>query len=133
MRIADVMTTDLPSLTPDENLRTAALRMTESARKALPVIEEEQLIGVITDWDVTRAVAAHGEDCQVSDFMSTDLVEAGPDTTLSDAAELMGRRHLHHLLVSEDGRFRGIVHLDVEWNQFGGETQAPMATFTAPV
>lgn len=133
MRIRDLMTTGLPTLTSEEDLRSAARSMTEGRCKALPVCEGERLVGMITDWDITRAVAEHGEKCTVRDFMSTDLVQAHPDVRLSEAAEIMAGRRLHHLLVSEEGNYRGIVHLDVDWGQFGDETDMLVPTFAAPV
>ena len=46
----------------------------------------------------------------------------------------MGAHRLHHLCVSDEGRFLGMLHLDVEWAQLGGQdVQAPMATFMARV
>ena len=51
-----------------------------------------------------------------------------------EATEEMADRRIHHLLVCEDGRFCGMVHLDVEWSELteslGG---APMATFAARI
>ena len=52
---------------------------------------------------------AGGEDLGVLPFasvMSTDLVEAAPDATFSDAAQLMADRQVHHLLVSDGGAGR---------------------------
>ena len=57
--------------------------------------------------------------------MSTDLVEAAPDATFADAAQLMADRQVHHLLVSSEGRFEGMVHLDVEWSELTESLGAP--------
>jgi len=136
MRIADVMTRDLPTLEPDRSVREAAASMTERGVKALPICEGEQLVGIVTDWDLAKAVAG-GEDLdslQVASVMSTDLVEAAPHATFADAAHLMADRQVHHLLVSSDGRFEGMVHLDVEWSELTEQLAgAPMATFAARI
>ena len=132
MRLQDVMTQDLPALARDDSIRTAAERMTTGRRKALPVCEGERLVGIVTDWDITRAVAT-GASC-VEEAMTADVVAARPDATLDEAAELMGDARLHHLCVTENGSFRGMVHLDVDWAHMGGDIAVhPMATFTAPV
>src|SRR4026209_2812053 len=106
MRIADVMTRDLPTLGPKHSVREAAASMTECGAKALPVCDAEQLVGIVTDWDLTKAVAGGEElgSLQVASVMSTDLVEAPPDATFADAAHLMADRQVHHLLVSSEGR-----------------------------
>jgi CBS domain-containing protein len=134
MRIADVMTTDLPVLEPDDSVRDAACRMTEAGVKALPVCREQRVEGIITDWDVTRAMAGEGDTSQrpLRDYMSTDVVTAAPDARLGDASELMADRRIHHLVVREGDRFAGMVHLDVEWSQMGG-LEAPTASFSARI
>lgn len=134
MTIADVMTRDLPMVGPQDNLRKAARAMKEAGVKALPVREGDRLVGIITDWDVTRAVAEDNDPAQqtLSQFMSTDLVAVTPETSFMDATEEMADRRIHHLLVCEDGRFCGMVHLDVEWSELGG-LETPIATFAAPI
>jgi CBS domain-containing protein len=134
MRICDVMTTDLPVVAPDDTVGDAARRMSESRVKALPVCEGERLTGIITDWDVTRAVAGAGDPGgrPLGDYMSTDLVAADPDTGLTEAAELMADAQIHHLVVRDGERFAGMVHLDVEWSQMGG-LETPTASFSAPI
>jgi CBS domain-containing protein len=135
MRIADVMTRDLPIVGPGDSLRDAAGHMAQRRVKALPVCDGGRLVGIVTDWDVACAVAEDGDPGgrMVRDFMSTDLVLARPDMTLSDAAEMMADRRVHHLLVSDGEHWEGMLHLDVEWSALADGMGAPIATFTAPI
>ena len=57
MRIRDVMRSDLPTVSPEDSVGEAARRMWNANVKALPVCEGARLEGIITDWDVTCAVA----------------------------------------------------------------------------
>jgi CBS domain-containing protein len=132
MRIADVMTRDLPTVAPADSVCEVAQRMTESGVKAVPVCDGERLVGIVTDWDVTRAMAADAASSTARDFMSTDLVTASPDATFSEATEMMAERELHHLLVSDGDRFEGMVHLDIDWSNLGGVAE-PIASFMAPI
>ena len=134
MTIADVMTRELPPVRPDDNLRQTAVKMKEAGVKALPVLDGERLVGIITDWDLATAMAEETDPAQLTAdrYMSADLVCVPPETNFIEAAERMGDRRIHHLLVSEEGRFLGMVHLDVEWSGLGG-LEAPIATFTAPI
>jgi CBS domain-containing protein len=134
MSISDVMTSDLPTVAPADTIRDVARRMTECKVKALPVCEGDLLVGIVTDWDVTRAVASAESAAEhaVREFMSTDLVTVPPYATFSEAAETMAERQLHHLLISDGGRFEGMVHLDCDWSDLGG-VAGPIATFTAPI
>jgi CBS domain-containing protein len=108
--------------------------MTERSVKALPVCEGDELVGIVTDWDVTRAVASDESagGRAVREFMSTDLVMVPPEATFSEAAETMAERELHHLLISDGHHFAGMVHLDCDWSDLGG-VAGPIATFTAPI
>lgn len=134
MRIGELMTTTVPIARPQDSLRSAAQLMAEARVKAVPVCDGGRLAGVLTDWDVTRAVASGGEpdDQLVSDFMTADVVTAAPDTQLGDAWRLMADRRIHHLVICDAGRFAGIVHLDVEWSDLDG-IGVPHATFGAAV
>jgi CBS domain-containing protein len=134
MRIADVMTADLPTVSSDDSIREAAVRMADARVKALPVCDQARLTGIITDWDVTRAVAECTDLSKepVRGYMSTDLVAAPPDAQLTDAGQMMADRRIHHLLVRDGDQFAGMVHLDVEWSALGG-LDTPIATFSAPI
>jgi CBS domain-containing protein len=135
MRVASLMTTDLPIVAPREGLRQAAQHMKRRNVRALPVCEGDRLVGIVTDWDVAKAVADEPDPAQrsVADYMSTDLVVCAPDSPLIEAAALMADRRIHHLLVCDGDRFVGMVHLDVEWSQLGEGLGPPMATFAAAI
>jgi CBS domain-containing protein len=134
MTIADVMTRELPVVAPRDSVAKAAQEMRDAHVKALPVCEDDRVVGIITDWDVTKAVADESNPSQrsLSDYMSTDLVSVGPDATLMEAAEELAAHRIHHLLVCDDNRFLGMVHMDVEWSELGG-LETPHATFAAPI
>jgi CBS domain-containing protein len=134
MRIRDVMATDLPTVEPEESVRDAACRMADAGVRALPVCDGERLTGIITDWDVTRALAAADDasDTPLSEYMSTDLVATAPDARLGDVTGEMADRRIHHLLVRDGDRFAGMVHLEVAWSQMGG-LDTPTATFSSRI
>jgi CBS domain-containing protein len=134
MRIGDVMKTDLPTVSPDDTVGDAARRMSEAGVTALPVCEGDRLAGMITDWDVTRAVAS-GDDPgarPISEYMSRPAIVVEPDAHLTDVAEVMAEAHANHLLVRKGDRFAGMVHVDVEWSHVGG-LETPTPSFTARI
>ena len=134
MRIADVMNRDLPTVAPGDNLCHAAKQMANKGVRALPVCDGERLTGIITDWDVTRAVAADRDaaDHMLGEYMSSDVVTVAPETQLTEASEVMSDSRIHHLVVRDGERYAGMVHLDVDWSHMGG-LEAPIATFTAKI
>jgi CBS domain-containing protein len=99
--------------------------------KALLVCAGGRLVGMLTDWDVTVAVSAAADLGAVTaaEATTSELVSIGPEALLVDAFELLAQHRLHHLLVSEGDRFRGMVHLDVDWAELGGSGPAPTASF----
>jgi CBS domain-containing protein len=134
MRVGDLMTSDVPTVGPGDRILDLARRMIEAGVKAVPVCDGDRLAGIITDWDVTRAVADGGsaESQLVRDYMTADVVNASTDAQLGEAGQLMADHRIHHLVVCDEGRFAGILHLDVEWTELGG-LGAPHATFAAPI
>jgi CBS domain-containing protein len=134
MRIADVMNRDLPTVAPGDNLCHAARQMANKGVRALPVCDGERLTGIITDWDVTRAVAADRDaaDHMLGEYMSTEVVTVAPETQLTEASEVMSDCRVHHLVVRDGERYAGMVHLDVDWSQMGG-LETPIATFSARI
>ncbi|MCL6440268.1 MAG: CBS domain-containing protein [Thermoleophilum sp.] len=134
MRLRDLMTRDLPSAAPDDTIGEAARKMVAGDVKALPVCAEGRLVGILTDWDVTRAVAASASPTTepVARWMSEQPIAAPPDALLTDASELMAQYQIHHLPVVRDGMVEGMVHLDVDWNRLG-EAGMPAPSFQSRI
>ena len=134
MRIADVMTRDLPTADPQASIRDAAREMRRTGLRALPVCDGPRLVGIVTDWDLVEALAE-----QTTRMGSPGrLHEHGPGgrpthATLTDAAEVMAEREVHHLVVRDGDRLEGMVHLDVEWSQLSSASGPPVASFTAAI
>jgi CBS domain-containing protein len=110
VRISDVMTAAAVTDRPDDSVASAARKMREQQTGSLLVMDGEQLVGIITERDVLRAVAENVPlDTPISDVMSKDLVTAEPGTSLREAARIMTERWIRHLPVLEGGRLVGIV------------------------
>ncbi|MGY1739465.1 MULTISPECIES: CBS domain-containing protein [unclassified Blastococcus] len=98
------------------HLAAAAYLMSRSGDGALVVTTDGSTrapLGVVTDWDVTQAVA-RGEDLErarISDLLPRETVTVAPGTPVDDATRLMLDRGLHHLVVVSEGGVVGIVDL----------------------
>src|SRR2546430_14384041 len=127
MRIADVMTRDLPTVEPGSSVRDAAREMSNRGVRALPVCEGTRLVGIVTDWDLVRALAddANAGNRMLAEFMSTDLAAAPPDATFAEAAELMADRRVPPPRGREGGQGAGGVHPGVPWARAGGAARCP--------
>jgi len=110
--VRDAMTEDPRSVATSASVVEAARIMREAHIGSLPVTDGEQLVGMITDRDITTRVVAEAVDPQttsVGDVYSRDVIRVEADEDDEEAVELMARHQVRRLPVVEDGRLIGIV------------------------
>jgi CBS domain-containing protein len=106
------MTDDPRSIGAAESVVEAARLMRDEHIGSLPVTEDERLVGMITDRDITTRVVAEGavpETMSVGDVYSRDLISVEPNNDLEEALQLMARHQVRRLPVVENGRLVGMV------------------------
>ena len=95
----------------ESRVEKPVLRERATERPA-PITDDEKLVGMITDRDITTRVVAEAADpkmTSVGDVYSRDLISVEPDKDLEDALQLMARHQVRRLPVVENGRLVGIV------------------------
>jgi CBS domain-containing protein len=110
--VRDAMTADPRSIGKSVSVVEAARLMREQDIGSLPITDDEQLVGMITDRDITMRVVAEAADpnvTSVEDVYSRDLISVEPDNDLEEALGLMARHQVRRLPVVEEGRLVGIV------------------------
>lgn len=114
-RISEVMTRGVEVIRPDESLQRAAQLMDELNVGALPVCDGEELVGIVTDRDITvRATAAGLEPTQhrVSEVMTQQTRWCTEDQTTEDVMKQMGDVQIRRLpVLDEQRKVVGIVSL----------------------
>ncbi len=104
-RVADVMTKDVVTLSPDDNFAEAVELMARRDFRHLLVADDEQrLLGVLSDRDILRVTGRAG-DCQAKQIrhvMTADPICVMPETLLSRAASTMVRKKINCLPVVDD-------------------------------
>jgi CBS domain-containing protein len=111
-RVRDAMTDDPRSIGAAESVVEAARIMRDEHIGSLPVTEDEWLVGMITDRDITTRVVAENavpETIAVADVYSRDLISVEPNNDLEEALQLMARHQVRRLPVVENGRLVGMV------------------------
>ena len=110
--VRDAMTEDPRSIGPSVSVVEAARLMREGDIGSLPITDDEKLVGMITDRDITTRVVAEGSDpkvTSVSDVYSRDLISVEPNEGIEEALRLMAHHQVRRLPVVENGRLVGIV------------------------
>ena len=110
--VRDAMTEDPRSIGKSVSVVEAARVMREQDIGSLPITDDEMLVGMITDRDITTRVVAEAADpnlTSVEDVYSRDLISVEPDNDLDEALQLMARHQVRRLPVVENGRLVGIV------------------------
>ena len=111
MRLRQLMQPTVLETFREECLADAAGRMRDHGVGALLVMEDEELVGIITERDLLRAMAEGlaPRVTPVSAFMSPTPVTAGPDDDVATAARLMVEHEIRHLPITEGDRVLGVV------------------------
>lgn len=109
-RVVQVMTRDPVTVAPQDSLTAVKARMESGGFHHLPVVNGDQLVGIISHSDlpldrVRRDAAAD----RVADVMTVDPVTVTPDTSVVEAVQLMVANEIGSLPVLEEGKLVGIV------------------------
>jgi CBS domain-containing protein len=115
MNVSEVMTRDVKIASPEDTLQRAAQMMEGIDAGALPVGENDRLIGMLTDRDITLRAVARGKtpgECKVRDVMSASIKYVYEDDTLENALKNMGELQVRRLpVLDRKKRLVGIVSL----------------------
>ncbi len=114
MKVSDAMTPQVATARPADSVRKVAGVMARVDSGVVPVVEDDQILGVVTDRDIVLRVVAEGGDlgAPISSVMSEDIQTCSEDDNLADAAAQMANHQIRRLLVTGDkGRLVGILSL----------------------
>ena len=116
MKLSEIMTRDVVILQPDDSLQAAAKMMRDRNIGFLPVCDGDNLIGVISDRDITIRALADGMDVSIMlgrDLMTKPAIYCFDDQDVREAAKIMEENQIRRLVVlsREDKRLVGIISL----------------------
>ena len=96
----------------DTDVQTAAQIMRDRRISSLFVTKGKEIVGILTDTDMVRRVAAAGVNTLTTtaeQIMSAPILTVEGDKTVLDASDLMANKRIRHLGVTQDGRLVGMI------------------------
>jgi acetoin utilization protein AcuB len=108
MLIGNLMTYQPKTLSSKDTVQTAAAMMKGGGFRRLPIVEDDRLIGIITDRDIRKHLD-HADSLTIGEVMTTELKTMTPRMSVEDAARLMIKHKIDGLPVMDDGKLVGIV------------------------
>ena len=102
------------SITPEAMVYEAIERMANVEVGALLVMDQDKLIGVISERDYTRKVileAKSSRETPVREIMTTEVITVDHNQTIEDCMKLMTSHHVRHLPVMDSSRIIGVLSI----------------------
>ncbi len=113
-QILDNKGRDVWFVNPDDSVFDVITMMAEKGVGALLVMENESLLGIVSERDYARKVIIKGKSSRgtpVREIMSADVISAKPDQTVEDCMALMTEKRIRHLPVVEGEKVDGILSI----------------------
>jgi CBS domain-containing protein len=99
---------------PEEPVLEAIQVMADKRIGALPVLRDEQLVGIVSERDYARKVILLGRsssDTPVWQIMTSEVVTVSPEESVHRCMEIMTEKRIRHLPVVEKGKLVGIISI----------------------
>ena len=121
MQVREIMSTDIEVVDRNDNLRTVEERMATKQLRHLPVLEQGEIVGMVTQRDLFKAAMSstmgYGEKAQkaylqsvrVKEIMVYPVVTVAPDTSVAAAAAMIINKGIGCLPVIEGTKLVGMV------------------------
>ncbi len=107
---AEIMSTPVLTVLPDTTIQEAVAVLEENRVSGLPVVDEDtRLLGILTEFDLLRAIRGQGLQGHVREFMSTDVTTAEESDSITDLTDVMIEKRIRRLPVLREGRLVGII------------------------
>jgi CBS domain-containing protein len=115
MKCQDVMKGTVHCAQREDTVQSAATTMRDKQIGFLPVCDGDQVVGALTDRDITIRLATtnrSASDAKVREIMTEEVVCCRPEDDLAEAERLMATRQKSRIVVTdENGTLRGVISL----------------------
>jgi len=114
LRVKDMIEHSLkPSVTPDTSIKKAIFEISEKRLGVTAVIENNKIVGIITDGDIRRMLNNVDTiaDLTAKDIMSKNPKLVSSETMAVDALNILEDFSITQLIVADNGEYKGVLHL----------------------
>src|SRR5690606_25440022 len=102
-----------PEVSPTASIREVLITITKYRLGATAVIGVDEILGIITDGDIRRMLEKHEDVTHLTanDIMTRNPKEIKREELAADALHIMRQHNISQLLVTQEGHYTGIIHL----------------------
>jgi len=114
LRVKDMLdTTHTPQVNPDASIKKVIMEISEKRLGVTAVIENNQVIGIITDGDIRRMLNDRDTfvDLTAKDIMTKNPKNINSSILVSEALNVLENNAITQLVVIDEGQYKGIIHL----------------------
>jgi len=114
LKVRDILAlNEVPAVSPDASIKNVIVEISEKRLGVTAVTLAEKIVGIITDGDLRRMLAKTDDFSQLwaKDIMSENPKSISIDAMAIDAMELMDTHEISQLLVENQGKYAGVIHI----------------------
>lgn len=114
LRVSDLSNMNQkPQVKADTPIRDIIIEISQKMLGVTAVVEDEKILGIITDGDLRRMLSKHDNFLQMKaeDIMSTNPKIINEEAMAVEAMEIMEEKGISQLLVEKDNKYSGVIHL----------------------
>ncbi|MHC4225928.1 MAG: CBS domain-containing protein [Planctomycetota bacterium] len=109
IKVAQIMSSPVDSIDPDLSVLDASGIMETKHIRRLPILEGGQLLGIVTQTDLARALTSYGMWKDVTEIMSSDVAVIQTKATVAEAVEIMKSRSISCIVALKENNVQGII------------------------
>ena len=114
MKVRDIMSKEVCTLSKEDTIEKAARLMKDNDVGSIPVCNQDIVVGIVTDRDITLRAVADGSDThhlKVKDIMTSNPFVGNPEMEVHEVAKIMSDKQIRRLPIVENNNLVGIVAL----------------------
>lgn len=112
MKVHQLMTTKVATITQENNVVEAGKIMAQHGCGSIVVVENDAPVGIVTETDLLKKVVAEGKnlfETKIKEVMTANPITAGPQDSIAETSRRMGLAKIRRMVVVEDGKLLGVV------------------------